>query len=170
MTVDQKFDQRLSRLEATVEGLAGEVNNTVKSINRLAEVVSRRGETQWPVLIGAVTLVLGIVGSVGFVGVGQPMQEVKADLHRLMEKQHAHELLPGHAATIHSVSIIEDGLRDFNTVLRREMRLLDEVLQTKAMLSDQVLEERLNTIREKFDTVMPEGNRSVKRFSRPLDR
>lgn len=84
---DPKWWERIAALEAIVDSLAKDVTQVVQSVRELSRSVSSRSETNWGVLIGGGTLILGIVGLVGgAIGAG-----ILRDMNRLETQQLAHE-------------------------------------------------------------------------------
>lgn len=66
---ESRFDQRLSRLEATVEAVATQVGTLAVSIHELS--VSTR--TNWGTMASWAAVVLALVAAIGGLGVARPL-------------------------------------------------------------------------------------------------
>lgn len=73
MAEESKLDQRISRLEATVEGIA----TNLQSLAHTVQTIASQNRTNWGVIISAGSLLVGIITVMGWLGVAKP-QEVQS--------------------------------------------------------------------------------------------
>lgn len=182
------FDRRLSRLEATVEGLATNFANmadamrqesqrTASQIERLTNVVSSQNKTPWGVLAswGAVFVtVIAVVGGLALTPlvVGLQKQEYRHD--DLAEKLFEHHT-DGHPGSImDKVANNKAAIENLDEVLQREMRLLDDILQREMSLQRQVVEAQIGAISDRIKVntdaireISQEQRRRTERVYRP---
>lgn len=90
MTDEAKFDQRLSRLEATVEGIASSVNTLIN-----------RDRVNWSVIFAGLAVCVTIIGAIGYLGVARPQQQMQDALNSLAN-EYRHHTNNGHPFTVQS--------------------------------------------------------------------
>lgn len=62
---DAQMDQRVTRLETTVAGMAASVEKLSKDIDRLAEVITSAQRTPWGNVFTAAGLAIVVIGAIG---------------------------------------------------------------------------------------------------------
>ena len=86
MTPDKDYDNRLSRVEAVVEGLADELGKLTKAV----QTISDRTRPQWGNYMAAASVLLLIIGMVGSVVVNcfrTPLLSIFSVIHRCFVTQ-----------------------------------------------------------------------------------
>lgn len=63
-----QLPDRVTRLEADLEGLTHDVRSLTHSVERIATAIGDMSKTNWPVLIGAAGLAVTIAGGITTVG------------------------------------------------------------------------------------------------------
>lgn len=114
-----------ARQDAAIEGLTQEVNRMAQAVESIAMRVSSDARTNWPVLLSAGGLILGIFAAIfGALGSGyvrdlDRMQDTIQSVHRAASE---HVMLPGHAPTI----LLTNGNRDLLERSRDELDSLSK--------------------------------------------
>lgn len=135
------LDGRVASLESDVANLTRSVDRMVESVDRLSNRVTRSGATNWGVLgtwAGVLLTACALVG--GLVAYG-----LNTKIDSILEAHQRHVDLPGHPWAIqqharheerfdrafYQISDVDEDIKDLDTVLQREMRLLDQNTVTR---------------------------------------
>ena len=114
------IDQRLSRLEATVEALARDVTSVAESVRKLSDAVRVQASTPWSTLAAwaGVILVVVSLGMSGYV----------REIGTLERKQEAHIELAGHPTAIQRTEGVTEKLELVDGNLKEDIADLKELL------------------------------------------
>ena len=121
----QLGDQRLSRLEAVVEGLSADVDRIARSVGELTRTVSNRQQTPWATMAAWAAVIISVMALAGS-GYVRDMGRQEQKLMSVGVSIQEHFQGKGHAQTIAGVKNNKEGIRNLDTSLQREMRLLDD--------------------------------------------
>lgn len=89
------IDSRISRLEATVEGLASNVGSLAESVRSLAS----RDQTNWQSIFAGIAVLLTLGGAFLYVGVVRPQVALHALVTTMQEEEREHTR-NGHPHTV----------------------------------------------------------------------
>lgn len=162
-----QVEQQIAGLASTVEGIAESVQQSNRQIARLADdtrtTLERRTQTQWSPLIGAAGLIIAILGSLfSVVAFNQDkrIDEVVAVVKSLSSDFHNHEKSYGHLATTKSVEAHTKELASLDTVLQREMVLLNSEIKATIEGNERRLQEEMELMRDS-NQLRSEGLNSI---------
>ena len=145
------LDSEVSYIKHDVEELRGEFSSLRKAVSEgfenINEALGRAQSTNWPVLFGGISLILVIIGMF-FNSYAADLGRIEANQKQIMEDMsigiqddHDHALMEGHLPMQLRVEALEEATINLDTVLQREMRLLDD--ETQAQI--QALGQRINS-------------------------
>ena len=136
----QLGDQRLSRLEAVVEGLSADVDRIARSVGELTRTVSNRQQTPWATMAAWAAVIISVMALAGS-GYVRDMGRQEQKLMSVGGSIQEHFQGEGHPQTIAGVMNNKGAIVGLDVTLQREMRLLDD-RQVGSLLS---LDARLQT-------------------------
>lgn len=157
--IDKTFDQRLSRLEATVEGVAGHVESLANTVDRLAASLQAYSKTDMKALASWAAIII----SVGVLAFAPVLHDTARLQQRADEAENSVVTLSVEVGRLSErvrqnnddIALVRDeqpnALELLDTMLQREMRQLDKVLQRELKLGDQITRERIDAVEKKFE-------------------
>ena len=119
---------RIGKIEAEQASISTSIDQLSSSIKEIAGKINEmqnNTRTDWGILAGWATVILAIVGMMGAGFIHQPMAQMEKIQSKLAEDFAAHVSIDGHGVMIERTKNLEGRIVDLDTVLQREMRLLD---------------------------------------------
>ena len=121
----QLGDQRLSRLEAVVEGLSADVDRIARSVSELTRTVSNRQQTPWATMAAWAAVIISVMALAGS-GYVRDMGRQELKLMSVEASIQEHFQGEGHPQTIAGVMNNKGAIVGLDVSLQREMRLLNQ--------------------------------------------
>lgn len=156
-STDSMMESRVSSLEAHHERLHEDVASLNRAVSGVAEEM-RQGfrritedkKTNWGAFAswaGVVLMVIGI-GSSGYV---RDLTRVENVQTTLFKDYIDHKELPGHPTALVMHKHMDDRLTHLDEILQREMRLLDDNINTSAVELDKRLQNEMRMLNDAQD-------------------
>ncbi len=139
--------ERLSKLEQAVEGLESGFKHVLDELRGLRIDLTKSQRTPWGTLgtwAGVVLTAAGLIG--GLVAYG-----LNGKIDYLLENQQAHAEIEAHPGQLRNqgeneqrIHHLEKSIEQLDTVLQREMRLLDSETDTRVEQLDRMLQREMD--------------------------
>lgn len=122
----EEMQERIGRIEATVESLAKNVEDVAQSVRLLAGEINKVGKPQWSPMISAGALVVAIIGGLIALGSKGPLEnlsDLKTEAIMTRQKNFDHEYAYG---SLNEWRLnTDERIERLERRLKEEMRLLD---------------------------------------------
>jgi hypothetical protein len=163
-------NHRISRLETEVAQLQTDVSYIRTSIDRqthtidnLATRFAENNRPQWSTYAswaGVVLILIGAYGA-GYISV-QDRHTLRID--QLAEAFRKHELSPGHPALVQGLVSTQESIKQLDSTLQREMRLLDGELDSRVTGLDDLLQREMRLMIATRDAVTERMDRRLEQL------
>ncbi len=155
--------ERMAGVESAMKNIGLRLGELVKVFDRHALMQQESTKTPWGLIIGSFTLMVVIVGglmgafSSGYI---RDIERIEATQLRGGDRIYLHETKSGHPALTEKVDMSLKITDDLDESLQREMRLLNDTINTKV----EALDKRIQREIELVSLAQQERTKSLERI------
>lgn len=159
----QENDVRINRLEASADGLAGEVDNLNTDLKMLAQVVRENSKTNWNVLAAWAGVIMMLVIALGNGYVATPMGELREDLDNTTNQLNQYIQTDGPPQTLlNRIAQIESDLKEMDEehhthvdeivrTIEKNIEMQRTSVETEIVLRNKNFQNRLDILQQEID-------------------
>lgn len=149
---DESTVDRLARLESNVHGMKASMDEMNQALKQIAEKLAIQQQTPWGTLIAAASILLTIVGGLGYLASQPFTRELdRIDLNQreitVLQREHGETL----AVRGQQVQSNTEDVSQLGSTLQREMRLLDGAIVERLNYLDSRLQRDMELMLRPYD-------------------
>lgn len=151
---DGRLSTRLSHLESEVASVVVKVDSLEENVRRIAKGVEVLGERfvdrtkpQWGVMASWASVLIAL----GALYTSMALNPVKEKQDWIFAGLQEHIATEGHLGMVKELKFVNEKVRNLDTVLQREMRLLDATSEEKISVMEQRFREELLRLEKRMD-------------------